>query len=290
MSRRVAQRIVTVLSIAALAVGFVGFVVYRARTAKPPLAIDVLFAYGAVFTLFLFFDTIGRQAVRLRVESDRARVRPAPRPGVGGREVAPVGRPGSAGRPSVTVAERDVRVERVTADHAAALQTQMDAAVRELGALADRRPQVDAQGHVVELRASEWIDGENRFPFFIFAEEACVGCCLLERTGGAFDIQLMYIEPVYRRRHVASHAVARIVAFARMAGVERQMTISVTDVNHRGRRFVEACGFRPVLDDEGAASEGAEEAVPPAADAVGAPGSDAVGATGSTRWMFPLRE
>lgn len=240
MKRSTAQQIVTVLSIIALVLGLAWTLVDRVRHVRPALISYVLLAYGGVFIVFLFFDTVGRQASKLRAEADGARPRPAPVPGIGGRRVAPV-------RSSATPVP-ELRLERVSADQRIGLQTLLDAAVRELLALEDRRPTLDADGHVTEADASEWLETSGLYPFFMFVDTSCAGCCALEQHAGQLTVRMLYVDPAWRRRHIGTSAIAKLADFARLATVESALSVTLPDVNHRARRFVEACGFQRQFD------------------------------------------
>lgn len=283
MKRKAAQKLVSILSVAVLVIAAVWFVVDHALGLRVPITVDVALAYGLFFSITLFFDSIGRQAKRLRSDADGARPRPAPSPASGGRRVAPVPSPGpatSSAEPS-DVAESAlpsspvVQLQRVRPDQAPALQKLLDAAVRELLALADRRPQTDADGHVTELTARAWLDNSACYPFFVFLDETCVGCCALERQADELTLCLMYIEPVRRRRHIGALAIDRLAEFARMVTDNQALSLYLPPNNHRGRRFAAACGFHM-----------ADEAQSPAPTVIG--GSFA--GESPQLWMLLLRE
>lgn len=243
-----------------LAAAFALFMFDFATRRRPPLFDDVGLVYGVSFAVFLFFDTIGRQAAAVRRETDAGRpvARPRPVATTGGQRVptAPGVDAGSSENVrddlqqiGTTHAQQDALwLTRIQADDEDAFQALLDQAVRELLALEDRLPVYDANGHVTERVATRWLSDVETNAFFIQLQTEVgverAGCCVIDRASGHLHLGLIYVIPALRRQHIGRDAMRKLVEFARLATGDDALLVDMPSFNHRGRRFLAACGFR----------------------------------------------
>jgi GNAT superfamily N-acetyltransferase len=239
-----ARTVVTVLSILAFIVSVIVFVWDKTKHHPAPIWDVGLLAYGGVFCVVLWMDSIGNHASRLRLESD-ARKRPTPRPmprplpkatSPSEQQAVPLG-------VVIATSEPDVSLLRVSPDETELLLQLADRAVKEMMALDDEVPRLDESGHAAVIQEEQWLSRTNVYCFFILLHEDRVGCCVLDVERGA-QIRLLYVEPRMRQRGVGSLALKKLTEFIRMLGISSTIEARVSSSNVRAQRFLETCGFR----------------------------------------------
>jgi GNAT superfamily N-acetyltransferase len=230
----------TSIVIALASFGYAGFL--RASHEPIPLWNKALMAYGGVFCVFLFFDEVGRSFAKHRQERSVELHRPRPTPSRHpGQRVAVA--------PSADLAHSEIRLERVSTDTLEPFQKMVTAFYTETLALEGKRPNVDAEGHLVDVPVSQWLTARACHPFLLMHNEQPFGCCVLQTEASVQELVLLYIEPSLRRRHGGAAALEKVEAFVRLLGANDAIVANVSRSNMRGQNFLRACGFRPAFDE-----------------------------------------
>ena len=240
MRRKHVQALVSVVSVAIGLVGLALFMFLRIRRQPVPLLDDVAMSYGLIFTVFLLFDRVSKQAAQFRSESDAEKPqRPVPFPKSPGQQVVPAG----AGN----AADHEVALERLRPEQREVFQSMLDTAIREVLALDGEVPETGNDGHVQHPLWEAWMaNPSGHYLFFIVYREQKAGLCALQ-TGPEGDeslceLQAFYVESSQRRKRIGGTAMKRLQEFASLLGVQA-MSMELSGNNMRGKRFLNYCGF-----------------------------------------------
>jgi GNAT superfamily N-acetyltransferase len=227
------RKIVTLLSVVIGIIGFVFMVIYRIEQVRRPLWIDVAVAYGAVFWLIYLLDRASLQFARFRHESPTEL---RPRPVSLGSSMPLASTPQS-------FAAHEIRLQRISVTDVETLQVLVDDAVRELAALTDTVPEVDALGHVVDWNLQSRLQDPDLHGFFFQVGVETLGFAFLQGAWDEFTLQLFYIAQDVRRRGIGRSAIDKICEFTELLGNVHVIKVTVPSVNRRAQKFLHACGF-----------------------------------------------
>ncbi|GMA49977.1 hypothetical protein GCM10025857_13340 [Alicyclobacillus contaminans] len=211
-------------------VGVVGLalaIAYRMAHHSIPLWDETVTVYGLIFSMFLGFDVLARELGRARMSNGR-------RPLVVRSDAALT----APGRPVVRL------VRATDATRASSLATLVEACLAEVSALEGRPPLPEAIVHWLGQPLDQWVAQDGAHPFLVMADGTAVGCLLVSAEEGSYRIALVYVKPGYRRRGIASAAMAQTETWIALLAPEVLLCADTTSANARAIRFWQSCGFQ----------------------------------------------
>lgn len=119
----------------------------------------------------------------------------------------------------------------------------LDDYLREFAELEGSTVSRDSTGHIVY----EWFDAywteDARLPFWIRADRAIAGLCLLRQVGQAGEIAEFYVVPALRRQGIGAAAVSALASVCRARDGQRCLIARVRKWNEPAIAFWTAQGF-----------------------------------------------
>lgn len=234
----VAGRFVAWTSALIAVLGMALFVSFKFHRGEVPLWVDAMLSYGLVFCAVLFLNSLGKQASRLRGESDAVRrVRPVQR-----EETGHVHKMRDLSRDVTDVLADVLLVPVRQADYEKFLSI-IDEAVHEVLALDGRKPAYDETGHVMDGPSRSSVISDGTHAFFIEQNQTVAGTIVCTCTDNSSVLEVVYVAPKFRGRRLASRGTEEVIRFCRLLGQADKVRVSVSQNNMRGQRFFESLGF-----------------------------------------------